>query len=115
MDVVDIIRAKRDGERLTDDQIDWFMAEFSRGGTIPDEQAAALAMAIYFQGMTRDELTTWNRAMVDSGVTLDLSGVGRPTVDKHSTGGVGDTLGSKRFTLISILLPNHKIYSIPHF
>ena len=42
MDVVDIIRAKRDGERLTDDQIDWFMAEFSRGGTIPDEQAAAL-------------------------------------------------------------------------
>jgi len=90
MDVVDIIRAKRDGERLTDDQIDWFMAEFSRGGTIPDEQAAALAMAIYFQGMTRDELTTWNRAMVDSGVTLDLSGVGRPTVDKHSTGGVGD-------------------------
>lgn len=90
MDVVDIIRAKRDGERLTDDQIDWFVAEFSRGGTIPDEQAAALAMAIYFQGMTRDELTTWNRAMVDSGVTLDLSGVGRPTVDKHSTGGVGD-------------------------
>ena len=90
MDVVDIIRAKRDGERLTDDQIDWFVAEFSRGGTIPDEQAAALAMAIYFQGMTPDELTTWNRAMVDSGVTLDLSGVGRPTVDKHSTGGVGD-------------------------
>ena len=90
MDVVDIIRAKRDGECLTDDQIDWFVAEFSRGETIPDEQAAALAMAIYFQGMTRDELTTWNRAMVDSGVTLDLSGVGRPTVDKHSTGGVGD-------------------------
>ncbi|MEE2768647.1 MAG: thymidine phosphorylase [Actinomycetota bacterium] len=90
MDVVDIIRTKRDGESLSDDQITWFVAEYSRGGTIPDEQAAALAMAVYFQGMTSDELAVWNRAMVDSGATLDLSGVGRPTVDKHSTGGVGD-------------------------
>ena len=90
MDVIEIIRTKRDGESLSEDQITWFITEYSRGGTIPDEQAAALAMAVYFQGMTSGELAVWNRAMVDSGATLDLSGVGRPTVDKHSTGGVGD-------------------------
>ena len=90
MDTVEIIRAKRDGHRLTDDQITWFIDNYARGGVIADEQAAALAMAIFFRGMQSDELATWTRAMVDSGSRLDLSGVGRPTVDKHSTGGVGD-------------------------
>ena len=90
MDTVDIIRAKRDGHRLTDDQITWFIESYARGGVIADEQAAALAMAIFFRGMLPDELATWTRAMVDSGSRLDLTGVGRPTVDKHSTGGVGD-------------------------
>jgi thymidine phosphorylase len=90
VDTVDIIRAKRDGHRLTDDQITWFIESYARGGVIADEQAAALAMAIFFRGMLPDELATWTRAMVDSGSRLDLTGVGRPTVDKHSTGGVGD-------------------------
>ena len=51
MNVIDIIKTKRDGGELTEDQISWFITEFSQGGSIPDEQAAALAMAIYFQGM----------------------------------------------------------------
>ncbi|WP_300540313.1 thymidine phosphorylase [uncultured Nocardioides sp.] len=92
VDTVEIIRAKRDGHRLTDDQITWFIDNYARGGVIADEQAAALAMAIFFRGMQSDELATWTRAMVDSGSRLDLSGVGRPTVDKHSTGGVGDKI-----------------------
>ncbi len=84
-----VIRAKRDGARLTDEEIRWFLAAYT-AGDIPDEQASALLMAIYFQGMATDELATWTAAMIDSGDRLDLSGVGRPTVDKHSTGGVGD-------------------------
>ncbi|SVB72223.1 uncharacterized protein METZ01_LOCUS225077, partial [marine metagenome] len=90
MDAVEVIRTKRDGGRLSDEQIGWFIGRYAEGGVIADEQAAALAMAIFFEGMEPDELATWTRAMVDSGRTLDLSGVGRPTVDKHSTGGVGD-------------------------
>ncbi len=90
MDAVEVIRTKRDGRRLSDEQIEWFIGRYAEGGEIADEQAAALAMAIFFNGMEPDELVTWTRAMVDSGRTLDLSGVGRPTVDKHSTGGVGD-------------------------
>ena len=90
VDAVEVIRTKRDGGRLSDEQIRWFIGRYAEGGVIADEQAAALAMAIFFNGMEPDELATWTRAMVDSGRTLDLSGVGRPTVDKHSTGGVGD-------------------------
>ncbi len=89
MDMGDVIKTKRDGGRLSDSQIRWFIERFS-SGEIPDEQAAALAMAIYLQGMQSDELNVWTQAMIDSGDTLDLSGVGRRTVDKHSTGGVGD-------------------------
>ncbi|MDP7550331.1 MAG: thymidine phosphorylase [Acidimicrobiales bacterium] len=90
MDTVEIIRAKRDGHRLSDEQITWFIHNYAAGGVIADEQAAALAMAIFFRGMEPDELAVWTRAMVDSGSRLDLGGVGLPTVDKHSTGGVGD-------------------------
>ena len=90
MDTVEIIRAKRDGRRLTDEQITWFIHNYAAGGVIADEQAAALAMAIFFRGMEPDELAVWTGAMVDSGSRLDLGGVGLPTVDKHSTGGVGD-------------------------
>ena len=88
---VDVILAKRNGEVLTDDAIRWFIDTYARGdGAIADEQASALLMAIYFQGMAAHELATWTDAMIASGERLDLRGLGRPTVDKHSTGGVGD-------------------------
>ncbi len=89
IDAVEIIRTKRDGRRLSDAQIRWFIEAYA-AGRVPDYQAAALAMAVFWRGMAPDELATWTRAMIDSGERLDLSGVGRPTVDKHSTGGVGD-------------------------
>jgi thymidine phosphorylase len=91
VDVVDIIRAKRDGNRLTDEQIDWFIAAYTEG-RVADEQASALLMAIVWRGMEPDELARWTAAMIASGTRLDLAAVGRPTVDKHSTGGVGDKI-----------------------
>ena len=86
---VDLICAKRDGQALRPDEMVWFIDAYT-AGRIPDEQASALLMAIYFQGMRPDELAVWTQAMIDSGERLDLSGLDRPTVDKHSTGGVGD-------------------------
>jgi thymidine phosphorylase len=86
---VDVIKAKRDGEILTDTQIRSFIQAYT-DGQVAEEQAAALLMAVVWQGMTTEELSAWTAAMVASGDRLDLSGVGRPTVDKHSTGGVGD-------------------------
>jgi thymidine phosphorylase len=88
-DILEILRTKRDGGSLTEHQIRWFIEAYTNG-TVADEQAAALTMAIYFRGLDHTELTVWTQAMIDSGITLDLSAVGRPTVDKHSTGGVGD-------------------------
>jgi thymidine phosphorylase len=88
-DVVDLIRAKRDGGRLADPDIDWLMAAYT-GGQIADEQMSALLMAIFFRGLDPAELRTWTAAMIASGERLDLSAVPAPTVDKHSTGGVGD-------------------------
>lgn len=89
MNAVDLIVAKRDGGELSDDQIRWFISGVT-SGSIPAEQAAALLMAIVWRGMTARELATWTAAMIGSGQRLDLSGLNRPTVDKHSTGGVGD-------------------------
>jgi thymidine phosphorylase len=86
---VEVIKAKRDGRELTGVQIRWFLDSYT-AGRIAEEQAAALLMAIVWRGMTAHELATWTAAMIASGSRLDLSGVGRPTVDKHSTGGVGD-------------------------
>ena len=91
MDAVSVIRAKRDGLRLSDEQIRWFLDAYTHG-QVADEQASALLMAIYFRGMAPDELATWTAAMIASGDRMDLSSVGRPTVDKHSTGGVGDKI-----------------------
>ena len=88
-DAVSLIRAKRDGQRLADDDIRWLFEAYARH-EIADEQMSALLMAIYFRGLDRAELRTWTAAMIASGDRLDLSSVGRPTVDKHSTGGVGD-------------------------
>jgi len=91
MDAIDVIRAKRDRQRLSDEQIDWVVDAYTRG-VVADEQMAALAMAILLNGMDRAETARWTRAMISSGERLDLGAVGRPLVDKHSTGGVGDKI-----------------------
>jgi thymidine phosphorylase len=88
---VDVIRAKRDGHALSDAQIDWVMDAYTKG-VVADEQMSALAMAILLRGMTPGEIARWTAAMIASGERLDLSAVPRPTVDKHSTGGVGDKI-----------------------
>lgn len=91
MDVVDVIASKRDGHRLSDEQITWFLKTYTEG-RIGDEQAAALLMAIVWRGMEPDELAHWTTEMIASGERLDLSPIGKRTVDKHSTGGVGDKM-----------------------
>src|ERR687883_317008 len=88
---VDVIVRKRDRGELSDEQIDWVVDAYTRGG-VADEQMAALAMAILLNGMTRREIARWTAAMIASGERLDFSGLGRPTADKHSTGGVGDKI-----------------------
>jgi thymidine phosphorylase len=88
---VDVIRTKRDGGVLSDEQIDWVVDAYTRG-EVADEQMAALAMAILLRGMTPGEIARWTAAMIASGERLDLSSIPRPTVDKHSTGGVGDKI-----------------------
>jgi len=88
-DAVSLITAKRDGHRLADADIRWLFGAYA-GGQVADEQMSALLMAIYFNGLDDAELRTWTAAMIDSGDRLDLSAIARPTVDKHSTGGVGD-------------------------
>lgn len=89
MRMYDVIRKKRDGHELTDSEIQFFIDGFVRG-EIPDYQASALLMAIYFQGMTDAETVCLTNAMAESGAMLDLSQFGDLSVDKHSTGGVGD-------------------------
>src|SRR5579863_4318924 len=88
-DAVSLIRAKRDGRRLADGDIRWLFEAYARH-EVADEQMSALLMAIYFRGLDGAELRAWTAAMIDSGDRLDLSAISRPTVDKHSTGGVGD-------------------------
>ncbi|WP_019875644.1 thymidine phosphorylase [Sporichthya polymorpha] len=90
-DAVSVIRAKRDGGALTDAQIDWVLDAYVRG-EVAEEQMAALAMAICWRGMDRREIARWTAAMIDSGRRVTLPGLDRPTVDKHSTGGVGDKI-----------------------
>jgi thymidine phosphorylase len=87
---VDVIRVKRDGGRLSDEQIDWVVGAYTRD-EVAEEQMSALAMAIFLNGMTAAETARWTRAMIDSGERLSWP-AGRPTVDKHSTGGVGDKI-----------------------
>ncbi|MGW0352698.1 thymidine phosphorylase [Nocardia sp. 852002-20019_SCH5090214] len=88
---VSVIAAKRDGAELDDEQIDWVVDAFTRG-EVADEQMSALAMAIVLRGMTRRELARWTAAMIASGQRMDFTDLPRPTVDKHSTGGVGDKI-----------------------
>ncbi|WP_207634211.1 thymidine phosphorylase, partial [Candidatus Frankia alpina] len=88
-DVVDLIRAKRDGCCLPAEAVAWLIDAYTHG-RVADEQMSAYLMAVVWRGMSSSELDRWTAAMIDSGERLDLAGVGRPTVDKHSTGGVGD-------------------------
>lgn len=88
---VDIIRAKRDKHALSEPQINWVIDAYTRG-VVADEQMAALAMAILLNGMNQTEIVQWTTAMINSGERMDFSDIKNPTVDKHSTGGVGDKI-----------------------
>jgi pyrimidine-nucleoside phosphorylase len=86
---VDIVQRKRDGEELGRDEIAFFIQGYTRG-EIPDYQASAFAMAVFFKGMTPAETVALTESMMRTGEVLDLSDLPGPRVDKHSTGGVGD-------------------------
>ena len=88
---VDIITTKRDGGTLSDEAIEWMLNAYV-SGAVADEQVSALLMAIFFQGLDPRELARWTDVMIASGERLDLSRLSRRTVDKHSTGGVGDKI-----------------------
>lgn len=90
-DAPTVIRTKRDGGRLSDAAIDWVIAAYT-DGTVAPEQMSALLMAIFLRGMDRDEIDRWTAAMLASGPRMDFTDLGLPTVDKHSTGGVGDKI-----------------------
>ncbi len=88
-DAVDVIRHKRDRQRLADAEIDWVIDAYTRG-EVADEQMAALAMAIFLNGMDRAEIARWTHAMIESGERMSFASLSKTTTDKHSTGGVGD-------------------------
>ena len=87
----EVIAAKRDHHALTDPQIDWVIDAYTRGA-VADEQMSALLMAIFLNGMDLREISRWTDAMINSGERMNWSALSRPTVDKHSTGGVGDKI-----------------------
>ncbi|MFF3039278.1 thymidine phosphorylase [Arthrobacter citreus] len=100
-DTVDIIRVKRDRGTLSPEQIDWTIDAYTRG-VIADEQMAALNMAILLNGMNREEISRWTAAMIASGERMDFSSLGKPTSDKHSTGGVGDKITLPLAPLVAV-------------
>ncbi|WP_237203858.1 thymidine phosphorylase [Rothia endophytica] len=105
-DAVDVIRTKRDGGQLSNDQIDWVIDAYTRG-VVADEQMSALAMAIFLNGMSRAEIARWTDAMIRSGERMDFSsiiGLGKKiaTADKHSTGGVGDKITLPLAPLVAV-------------
>ncbi|MBK4160957.1 thymidine phosphorylase [Corynebacterium macginleyi] len=90
-DAVDVIRTKRDKGVLSPEEIDWVIDAYTRG-VVGDEQMAALNMAIFLNGMNREEISQWTQAMIASGETMSFKSLSKKTVDKHSTGGVGDKI-----------------------
>ena len=98
---VDVIRTKRDGGELSTDQIDWVIDNYTKG-EVADEQMSALAMAVFLNGAVPREIADWTAAMIRSGITLDLSAVGKRCVDKHSTGGVGDKITLPLAPLVAV-------------
>ena len=89
MRMYDLIMKKRNGGRLSREEIEYMIAEYT-AGRIPDYQMSAMMMAVYFRGMDAQETAALTTAMADSGGRMDLSGIAGIKVDKHSTGGVGD-------------------------
>lgn len=87
----EVISVKRDKHQLSDAQINWFVDAYVRD-VVAEEQMSAMAMAILLNGMSETELSAWTQAYINSGTTMDWSALGRPTADKHSTGGVGDKI-----------------------
>lgn len=102
MNILDIIEKKRDKKELTKEEINYFISEYTKGN-IADYQIAALIMAIYLNGMTKQETTDLTLAMAHSGEILDLSKLGKIIVDKHSTGGVGDKVSLILLPLVASL------------
>ncbi|MEI2776883.1 MAG: thymidine phosphorylase [Tetrasphaera sp.] len=100
-DAVDVIITKRDRRELTDEQIRWVIDAYTRG-VVAEEQMSALAMAVLLNGMTRREIATWTSAMIASGERMSFSALGKPTADKHSTGGVGDKITLPLAPLVAV-------------
>ena len=90
-DAVDVIRTKRDKGVFSPEEIDWVIDAYTRG-VVGDEQMAALNMAIFLNGMNREEISQWTKAMIASGETISFESLSKKTADKHSTGGVGDKI-----------------------
>ncbi|HFM8589006.1 TPA: pyrimidine-nucleoside phosphorylase, partial [Enterococcus faecium] len=90
MRMVDLIEKKRDGNELSKEEIEYIVTNYTNG-KIPDYQVSALLMAIFYQDMTNEEITNLTLAIANSGDVIDLSSLEGIKVDKHSTGGVGDT------------------------
>jgi len=91
LSAVELIVKKRDKHELSNEEIQWLIENYT-SGQITDEQMSSMAMAILLNGMSRDEVRFLTQAMIASGETMNFSGLGKPTADKHSTGGVGDKI-----------------------
>jgi len=100
-DAVDLIKAKRDGDTLSTPQLDWLVDAYTRG-VVGDEQMAAWAMAVYLRGMESREIRDLTLAMIASGERMNYRGLSKPTVDKHSTGGVGDKITLPLAPLVAV-------------